>query len=87
VTVMGAPPGFQELLRPYLPFAESGALDEASDLGSLGLDSMSIVALLGDIEDRYELELPDDILNESTFATVGSLWRALALLLPEGALE
>ena len=87
MTVMGAPPGFQELLRPYLPFAESGPLDDSSDLGSLGLDSMSIVALLGDIEDRYDLELPDDILNEATFATVGSLWRALALLLPDGALD
>jgi acyl carrier protein len=84
---MAVPHAFQEILRPYLPFADSGLLDQSSDLGSLGLDSMSIVALLGDIEDRYDLELPDDILNESTFATVGSLWQALALLLPESALE
>ena len=82
MTVMAVPPAFQEILRPYLPFADSGVLEDSSDLGSLGLDSMSIVALLGDIEDRYDLELPDDILNESTFATVGSLWQALALLLP-----
>jgi acyl carrier protein len=86
-TGTAVPHAFQEILRPYLPFADSGVLDEASDLGSLGLDSMSIVALLGDVEDRYDLELPDDILNEATFATVGSLWQALALLLPESALE
>ncbi len=74
---------FEEILRPFLPFADSGELSGSSDLGALGLDSMSIVALLADIEDRYGVELPDDILNEATFATVGSLWQTLSVLLPE----
>ena len=43
---------------------------------------MSIVQLLADIEDSYGVELPDDILNEDTFATVGSLWLVLSDLLP-----
>lgn len=79
------PSAFQDILRPFLPFADSGELSESSELGALGLDSMSIVALLADIEDRYGLELPDEILNEATFATVGSLWQTLSALLPESA--
>lgn len=74
------PDKFQDILRPHLPYADSGDLVEASELSGLGLDSMSIVALLADIENSYDVELPDDILNEETFATVGSLWRTLSTL-------
>ncbi len=79
---MHIPLAFEELLKPHLPFAADGPLQPDDDLAGLGLDSMSIVQLLADIEDRYGLELPDDILNEATFATVGSLWQVLADLLP-----
>ena len=82
MTTMHIPLSFEELLKPHLPFAEAGALEPGDDLGGLGLDSMSIVQLLADIEDSYGVELPDDILNEETFATVGSLWLVLADLLP-----
>ncbi|MBC6447378.1 phosphopantetheine-binding protein [Actinokineospora xionganensis] len=74
------PDEFQNLLRPHLPFADSGALDAGDELAGLGLDSMSLVALLSDIEDRYDVELPDEIVDEATFATVGSLWSALSPL-------
>lgn len=73
---------FEKLLKPHLPFAADGPLEPGDDLAGLGLDSMSIVQLLADIEDEFGVELPDDILNEATFATVGSLWQALAELLP-----
>jgi acyl carrier protein len=79
---MHIPLAFEELLKPHLPFAADGPLEPADDLAGLGLDSMSIVQLLADIEDSYDIELPDDILNEATFATVGSLWQVLADLLP-----
>ena len=78
---MHIPLAFEQLLKPHLPFAVDGPLEPGDDLAGLGLDSMSIVQLLGDIEDRYGLELPDDILNEATFATVGSLWQVLDDLL------
>jgi acyl carrier protein len=81
LTALEIPHTFQDILRPHLPFADSGDLVESNELASLGLDSMSIVGLLADIEDRFDVELPDDILNEATFATVGSLWQALSPLL------
>jgi acyl carrier protein len=79
---MHIPLEFEQLLKPHLPFAADRLLEADDDLAGLGLDSMSIVQLLADIEDSYGLELPDDILNEATFATVGSLWQVLADLLP-----
>lgn len=81
-TTLGIPQTFQDMLRPHLPFADAGELDAASELAGLGLDSMSIVQLLADLEETYDVELPDDLLNEATFATVGSLWQALSTLLP-----
>jgi len=74
------PHEFQTILRAHLPYVDSGELGAADELASLGLDSMGVVALLADFEDGYGIELPDDILNEETFATVGSLWQALSAL-------
>ena len=78
MTATQIPSDFQDLLSMHLPFAGTGVLDESSDLSGLGLDSMSTVQLLADIEAQYDVELPDEILNEATFATVGSLWRTLS---------
>ncbi|GAA3829026.1 hypothetical protein GCM10022226_57300 [Sphaerisporangium flaviroseum] len=75
------PQRFQNILRRHLPYADSGEFSAADELAGLGLDSMGVVQLLVDLEDGYEIELPDDILDEETFATVGSLWRALSALL------
>ncbi|HEX6498617.1 MAG TPA: phosphopantetheine-binding protein [Micromonosporaceae bacterium] len=81
MTTIEIPLRFQEILRPHLPYADAGPLRDTDELGALGLDSMGVVALLGDLEDQYDLELPDEILNEETFATVGSLWSTVAPLL------
>lgn len=78
---MEIPHEFQDILRPHLPYANSGDLADDDELASLGLDSMGVVQLLADLEDHFDTELPDDILNEETFATAGSLWRVLSTLL------
>lgn len=80
ITRMDIPPDFQDILRRHLPFTDSGELDEADDLSDLGLDSMGLVALMADIEDSYDVELPDEFVAETTFATVGSLWAAVLAL-------
>ncbi|MFI6298514.1 phosphopantetheine-binding protein [Nonomuraea sp. NPDC050790] len=73
------PDDFQRILRPHLPYADSGAFEARDELAGLGLDSMGVVQLLVDIENGYAVALPDDILDEETFATVGSLWEALVV--------
>ncbi|WP_157251729.1 phosphopantetheine-binding protein [Nonomuraea typhae] len=71
------PHEFQRILRPHLPYADAGDFSARDELAGLGLDSMGVVQLLVDIENGYAVALPDDILDEDTFATVGSLWQAL----------
>ncbi|ONI81626.1 phosphopantetheine-binding protein [Actinosynnema sp. ALI-1.44] len=69
---------FTELLGKFLKFADGKPITEDSDLRALGLDSMQSIELLFAIEDTYGVSLPDDEMGDATFATAGSLWRAIA---------
>ncbi|MEU8569432.1 acyl carrier protein [Streptomyces pathocidini] len=75
---------FTELLRPFLKFTPGGAAGEPvaitpeTDLRALGIDSMQAIELLFAIEDAFAISLPDEELNDTTFATAGSLWNAVA---------
>lgn len=80
VTKMNVPQGFRKALLPHLPFADSEELAADDDLAALGLDSMGVVQLLSDLEETFGLELPDELISEETFATVGSLWNAVGEL-------
>lgn len=77
---MDIPLDFQDILRTHLPFSGAGELTDDDDLSDLGLDSMGLVAVMADLEDRYGVELTDEFVAESTFATVGTLWRAMLAL-------
>lgn len=72
---------FVSLLRPFLVFAQ-GPIVAESRLRDLGLDSMQSIQLLFAIEDEYEVLLPDELLNDATFETAGSLWDAVRSQLP-----
>ncbi|MCK7622623.1 acyl carrier protein [Streptomyces sp. RS10V-4] len=77
-------PRFTALLRPFLKHAGPGepALTPDTDLRKLGVDSMQAIELLFTIEDTFGISLPDEELNDTTFATAGSLWRVIAAQLP-----
>ena len=69
---------FERLLRAHLKYLDDDAdLDPDAELKSLGLDSMASLDLLFDIEDTFEVVLPDEYLNEETFATGRSLKAAV----------
>ncbi|MFJ8948330.1 phosphopantetheine-binding protein [Streptomyces sp. NPDC102395] len=68
---------FEKVLRDHLPRLREQPLTDDTGLRDLGLDSMKSVDLLFAIEDEMDVALPDDDLNEETFATAGSLWRAV----------
>jgi acyl carrier protein len=76
---------FVNLLRPFLAFAQGQQIGEDAKLRDLGLDSMQSIQLLFAIEDEYGVTLPDELLNDATFETAGSLWRAVADQLPTDA--
>jgi acyl carrier protein len=68
---------FVDLLMPFLKFAGGNEITEDSRLRDLGLDSMQSIELLFAIEDTFGISLPDEDLTDTTFATAGSLWRAM----------
>lgn len=82
VTTMDIPRTFLTTLVTHLPYAGDGDLAPSDDLAALGLDSMGVVQLLTDLEETYGLDLPDELITEETFRTVGSLWRAVGGVLP-----
>lgn len=65
---------FEEMLRRHLKYLEPGSdLNLDAELKPLGLDSMASLDLLFDIEDTFDVTLPDEYLNDRTFATGRSL--------------
>jgi acyl carrier protein len=55
------------------------------ELAQLGLDSMTAVAVLLDMEKTFGIRFPDDMLVEGTFRTAGKLKTAVELLLERKA--
>lgn len=74
VTTMPIPRVFLDTLLEHLPYAAGKDLVETDELAALGLDSMGVVQLLTSLEEIFGLDLPDELVTEDTFATVGSLW-------------
>ncbi|MGW5422610.1 phosphopantetheine-binding protein [Streptomyces sp. NPDC003943] len=71
-------PEFEGMLRPFLKYAGEQELTAESRLRELGLDSMQEIELLFAIEDTFGVQLPDELLTETTFATAGNLWQAIS---------
>jgi acyl carrier protein len=75
-----ANPEFIAMLRPFLKFAGGQEIGPGDKLRDLGLDSMREIELLFAIEDTYGVTLPDEMLTDSTFSTVGHLWATIEQL-------
>lgn len=68
-------PEFESLLRRHLKYLPaSDPLDEEHQLQDYGLDSMEAVSLLLEVEDTYDIVVPDKYLVEATFSTARYLW-------------
>ncbi len=69
-----------ETIHVLVPNAER--LDEDTELvGSLGLDSMKVMNLLQEVEDRFDVSIPLNVLPD--VRTVGDLARKIHQLLQE----
>lgn len=77
-------PTFINIIRQHLKYlAPEAALDPDAELRSLGLDSMAAVNLMLDLEDEFEVLLPDSHLIAEAFRTTRSLWSAFSANGPE----
>lgn len=76
----------QACLETKLPFALSaGRIDMDEDLLDLGLDSLTAVELLLELEGAFDITFPDDMISGETFRTGRTLRRAILDL--QGAAE
>jgi acyl carrier protein len=71
---------FEQCLRRHLRTASSVPIKYDMDLAQLGLDSMTAVAVLLDMEKTFGIRFPDDMLVEGTFRTAGNLKKAVEQL-------
>ncbi|MFF3498208.1 phosphopantetheine-binding protein [Streptomyces sp. NPDC003247] len=72
---------FESVLRQTLPFLDADSpLEADASLTELGLDSLTLLGLVAELEDRFAVELPDELLVMETFATPSTLWDRLAEL-------
>jgi acyl carrier protein len=71
---------FEEVLRRHLRSAKPDAINYDVELAQLGLDSMTAVAVLLDMEKAFAIKFPDDMLVEGTFRTARRLKEAIQVL-------
>jgi acyl carrier protein len=71
---------FEEALRRHLRSAKTDSINYEVELAQLGLDSMTAVAVLLDMEKTFGIKFPDDMLVEGTFRTAGRLKEAVQKL-------
>ena len=61
-------------LRPHLRFLPKEQPIPANEgLGKLGLDSMAAINLLFDLEQAFDIKIPDELLTAETFETAAAL--------------
>jgi acyl carrier protein len=60
-------------------------LSDDSDLFSAGLDSLAIVNVLINLEEHFDMELPDALLSRRSFASIATIARVVADLTERAA--
>jgi acyl carrier protein len=69
------------VLRRYLVLVPAGQdLPLETELPALGLDSMSALTLLLELEEIFDISFPDSLLNATTFRSAKSLENVIQTL-------
>ena len=65
----------------------TGSLDSEADLFTVGLDSLAIVNVLMSLEERFDIELPDELLSRRSFSNIATIEEIITKLVghPAGA--
>ncbi|WP_214324768.1 phosphopantetheine-binding protein [Nonomuraea sediminis] len=68
---------YRLLLLRHLPGVTAEQLLMDARLPDLGLDSLSTIQVLLEIEDEFMISIPDELMTLDTFSTVGSLYSVI----------
>lgn len=69
------PEEFEKLLRTFLPLLDAERpLTGDLDLVDSGLDSLGTVTLLLELEQQFEVMIPDEFIDAAAFATPDDVW-------------
>ena len=65
----------------------TASLDSEADLFTVGLDSLAIVNVLMSLEERFDIELPDEFLSRRSFSNISTIEEIITNLVghPAGA--
>ncbi|MGY1437027.1 phosphopantetheine-binding protein [Streptomyces reniochalinae] len=78
MTDSSTPSIVRKLIDQQLNFAAHGLqLKDDDNLWDLGMTSLTCLGLMLSIEDSFDVELPEEVLRESTFRTVESITAAV----------
>jgi D-alanine--poly(phosphoribitol) ligase subunit 2 len=76
----------RDILETNEAFAgRADQLSEDDSLFDLGLDSFGSVQLMLALEERFNVEFPDDLLNRKSFSTIRSISEAVSTLIRQEA--
>jgi acyl carrier protein len=73
----------RELVVAHAGLPADVVLDEDTDLYRAGMKSFSSVQLMLALEETFDIEFPEDMLNRATFRSIGAIQRAVASLSPD----
>ena len=74
----------ETIVRRYLVLVPEGQdVPRETELSALGLDSMSALTLLLELEEKFDISFPDSLLNATTFRSARSLENIVEMLRKE----
>ncbi|MFE7121377.1 phosphopantetheine-binding protein [Streptomyces sp. NPDC057654] len=78
MTDASTPSIVRKLIDQQLNFAAHGLqLKDDDNLWDLGMTSLTCLGLMLSVEETFDVELPEEVLKESTFRTVESITAAV----------
>ncbi|WP_078557199.1 phosphopantetheine-binding protein [Bacillus alkalicellulosilyticus] len=64
---------FEEIMREHVV----DQFDMERELSNMGIDSLGTIDLILDLEDAFDIEFPDEYLNEESFKNGNSIWGSI----------
>jgi acyl carrier protein len=69
---------FEHIIRTNCGLSDSTVtMDSAAPFNLLGADSITLLNIIVDSEEAFDIQFPDELLTADTLATPGTLWQAL----------